>query len=151
MVIVNLRIDVSIHLKDVLPAIVVIVNKPASPCDIAVVDSNAGSERNVGESSITIVVVQVAGVVSKVGFEDVEPAVAVVVGDGDAHSGLLMAAIAVGATGHYSDIGESAIMIVLEENARLRVDSNINIRPPIVIEVVRDRGDGVPRSRFENA
>src|SRR5206468_11777896 len=151
MVVVNLRVNVSIHLKDVLPAIIVIINKRASPCDIAVVDSNTGSERNVRESPIAIVVVQVAGVVSEVGFENVEPAVAVVVGDSDTHPGLLMAAIAVGATSHYSDISESAVMIVLEENAWLRVYSNINIRPPIVIEVIRDRRNGVPRARFQNA
>src|SRR6266478_10044544 len=62
-----------------------------------------------------------------------------------------MAAIAVGATSHYSDIGESAVMIVLEENAWLRIYSNINIRPPIVIEIIRDRGDGVPRARLQNS
>src|SRR5438876_7173600 len=37
MVVVNLRVNVSIHLKDVLPAIIVIVTKRASPCDIAAV------------------------------------------------------------------------------------------------------------------
>src|SRR5260370_42394653 len=56
-IVVNLRINVSIHLKDVLPAIIVIVNKPASPCDIALVDSNTGRERNIGESPIPVVVV----------------------------------------------------------------------------------------------
>src|SRR5258708_2603133 len=96
MVVVNLRVNVSIHLKDVLPAIIVIVNKRASPCDIAVVDSNTGSERNVGESPIAVVVEQVAGVVSEVGFENVEPAVALVLRDGDTHPSLLMAALAAG-------------------------------------------------------
>ena len=58
--------------------------------------------------------VEVAGVVREVGFEDVEPAVAVVVGNGEAHSSLLMAVFVVGATGHDRDIGERAVMVVLE-------------------------------------
>ena len=147
-IVINLRVNVSIHLKNVLPTVIVIVNEPAAPCDIAIVDSDACSECNIVESSIAIVVVQVAGVISEVGFEDVEPSIAVVVGDSNAHSCLFMAAIAISATSHDCNIGERAIMVVLEENARLRIYRDINIRPSIIIEVVGDRSDGVPRARF---
>ena len=58
MVIIDLRVNMPIYLKYVLPSIIVIVNKPASPRDIAIVDSNTGRKRNVAESPISIVVVQ---------------------------------------------------------------------------------------------
>jgi hypothetical protein len=43
---------------------------------------DAGVERQVGEGSVAVVVVKVAGVVGEVGLEDIEPAVAVIVGHG---------------------------------------------------------------------
>ena len=38
----NLRIDVSVDLHDVGPAVVVVVEEAAAPGDVAIVDSDAG-------------------------------------------------------------------------------------------------------------
>ena len=42
-------------------------------------------------------------------------------------------------------------MIVLKQNARFGVYRNINIRPAIIIEVIRHRSNGITRARFQNA
>ena len=126
-----------VHLHEVGPAIVVVVDKAAAPGDILVVDSDAGRERHVAEGAVAVVVIEVAGVVGEVGFENVEPAVAVVVADGHAHSGLLVAVLAVGASGHDGDIGEGSVVIVAEQNAGLGIDRDVNIRPAVVVEISR--------------
>ena len=95
--------------------------------------------------------VEVAGVVREIGFEDVEPAIAVVVGNSDAHAGLLMTAVAVGAIGHDGDIGKCAVMVVLKQDAGLGIDGDIDIRPAIVVEVIGDGSDGIARAGLENA
>src|SRR5882757_6158317 len=150
-VIVDLRIDVAIDLDNVLPAVIVVIHKSATPRYITVVDTHAGSKRNIAESPIAVVVVQVAGVIGKVGLEYIEPSVTVVVGHAHAHPGLLMSVVTVSATRHDCDIGERAIMVVLEQDARCRVHGNINIRPPIIVEVVRNSGNRIPRARLENS
>ena len=95
--------------------------------------------------------IEVAGVVGEVGLENVEPAVAVVVGHGHAHAGLLVAIFAVGATRDDGNIGERSVVIVVEQDAGLRVHRHINIRPAIVIEIIGDRGNRIARAGLENA
>ena len=95
--------------------------------------------------------IEVAGVVGKVGFENIEPAVAVIIADSHAHSGLLVAILAVGASGEDGDIGERSVVIVAEQNAGLRIHGHINIRPAVVVEIIRDRGNGIARARLEDA
>ena len=106
---------------------------------------------HIGESAVAVVVVEVAGVVGEVRFEDVEPSVAVVIGDANTHAGLFMAVVVVGAAGHHGDIGECAVVIVVEENAGLRVHGDINVRPAVVVEIIGNGGDGVSRARLQNA
>ncbi len=48
-------------------------------------------------------------------------------------------------------IGERAVVIVLEQNARLRIDGDINVGPAVVVEIVRNRGDRIARPGFQNA
>src|ERR1700732_2949317 len=116
-VFVDLRIDVSVDLNDVLPAVVVVVDKATSPGYVAIVDANAGCRGQIAEGPVAVVVIEVAGVIGEVGLEDVEPAVTVVIGQGDTHSCLLVAVVVEGDTGHHRDVGEGAVMVVLEENA----------------------------------
>ena len=141
----------AVDLDDVGPAVVVVVDEAAAPRHVVVVDANAGCESDVAEGSVAVVVVQVARVVGEVGLEDVEPAIAVVVGYGNTHASLLMAVVVVGAAGHYRDVGECAVVIVLEQDAWLRIDSDINVGPAVVVEVVGDRGDGIARTGLQNA
>src|ERR1700744_3642750 len=117
MVVVDFGIDMTVDLDDVLPSVVVIIDKPATPRDVTIVNPNPGGKGDVAEGSVAVVVVQVARVIGKVGLEDIEPSVTVVVRDGDAHPGLFVAVVVVGATRHDGDIREGAVMVVLEQNA----------------------------------
>ena len=83
---VDFRIDVPIDLHDVLPSIIVEIDEAAAPSHILVVDTDSGRKRNIVKCAVTIVVVEIASIVSEVRFEDVKPAVTVVVGYGHAHS-----------------------------------------------------------------
>ncbi len=115
----DFRVDVSVDLHNVLPAVVVHIDKPTTPGHVLIVDANAGRKRNITESSIAVIVIEVAGVVREVGFENVEPPVAVVICNPHTHASLLVAIFAVRATGHNCDIGERAVVIVVKQNARL--------------------------------
>ena len=132
----NLGIDVTVDLHEVGPAIVVVVDEAAAPGHVLVIDADAGGESDVGESSVAVVVIKVAGIVGEVGLENIEPAVAVVIADGHAHAGLLVAILAVGASRHHGDVGESAVVVVVEQDAGLGVHRDVNIRPAVVIEIV---------------
>src|SRR5207302_2182572 len=147
----NLRVNVSIDLNNVRPAIVVVIDKAAAPCNVTVVDSDAGRECSIGEGAVSVVVVEVASVVGKIGLENIEPSVTVIVADSDSHSRLLMTILAVGTAGYNRDISAGAVVIVTAQHARLRLHGHINVRPAVVIEIVRDCGNGISRARLQDA
>jgi hypothetical protein len=62
-----------------------------------------------------------------------------------------MAIDVIGTTSHHSYIREGSIVIILEQNAGFGIYGDINIRPPIIIEIVRYGGDGVSRSGLQNS
>src|SRR5205814_7920669 len=72
-------------------------------------------------------------------------------GDGDAHAGLFVAVVAVGATGERGNVRECAVVIVLKKHAGLRVDGDVNVGPAVVVEIVGDGGDGIAAARLEDA
>src|SRR5947199_153329 len=90
-------IEVSIELQDVRPAVIIVINEAATPSNVLVVDADARGECNVTKGSVAVVVIEVARVVGEVGLENIKPSVAVIIGDGNAHSGLFVAVLAVGA------------------------------------------------------
>jgi len=97
------------------------------------IDADAGRKRNITESSVAVVVVEVAGVVREIGLENVEPPVAVVVRDSNSHPRLLVAVFTVCATGYDRNIGECPIVIVVKQNARLRIYRHVNVRPSVIV------------------
>ena len=85
-------------------------------------------------------VVKGGSVVRKVGLEDVEVAVAVVVADGGTHAGLLAAILVEGDTGVGGAVGEGAIVIVAVEDGGCGVAGHIDVGPAVFIGV--NGGDG---------
>ena len=64
-----------------------------------------------------------------------------------------MAIFAVGASGHDRNVSESAVVIVVEQHAGLRVHGNIDVRPPVVVKIIGDgrnriAGTGLQDSRL---
>ena len=94
--------------------------------------------------------VEVASVIGKIRFENVEPAVAVVIGHAYAHSGLLVAILAVRAAGDHRDVRKRAVVIVVKENAGLRIDGHIDIRPAVIVEIVGNGRDGIARTWLQD-
>ena len=66
--------------EEIGPAVVVDVGEHGAPAEGVGVDAEAGWEGYVGEGAVAVSVVEGGGVVGEVGLEEVEVAVAVVVG-----------------------------------------------------------------------
>ena len=147
----HLRINVSVDLENVWPAVVVIVDRSAAPADVAIVDPDAGRKRHIAEGSVPVIAIEIASVVRKVRLENIKPAVAVVIGNRYPHASLLMTVFAVSTTGHHRDVSERPVVIVVIQDAWLRVHSDIDIGPAIVVKIVRNGCNGISRTRFQNS
>ena len=90
----HFRIDTAGHDEQVGQAVVVEIDHARAPADIARLDANAGADRHVVEVALAVVAIEHIRIVGKMGLEDVEIAVEVVVADADAHAGLLQAVFA---------------------------------------------------------
>src|ERR1017187_2790978 len=113
----DLWIDVPVDLDDVLPAIVVKVDKSAAPRDVLEIDSYSGGKCHVTERAVSVVAIEVASIVGKICFEDIEPAIAIVISDRDPHSRLLVPILAVGASSHHRRVCERTVVIVVKQDA----------------------------------
>ena len=95
----DLGIDVAVDEEEIEPAVVVEIDEADAPAEPARVEADAGGERAVVAEALAAVRVQRRGVAGEVGLEEIDRAVAVVVADRDAHAGLRLAVLAVGAAG----------------------------------------------------
>ena len=95
------------------------------------------------ESSVGIVPVQRGGIVREVGLEDIEPAVAIEVTDGRAHSGLLASIFVEGRACAHRHIGKRAVLVVVIKDARRAVTRNINVGPSVSIVIERRDAEAV--------
>src|SRR5439155_18327408 len=136
-------IDMPVGQKDVQPTVVLNVHKAASPAQVARVLAQTGRQCGVDEIPISGARVKAGGVVREVGFEDVEPAVGVVVAGGSAHAGLFLAVFVVGATGLHGNVGEGAILVVAEQKTGCGITGDIDIGPAVVVEITGQRGERI--------
>ena len=51
----------------------------------------------------------------------------------------------------HGDIGESAVVIVVEQHAGLGIDGDVDVGPAVVVEVIGDRGDGISRAGLQDS
>ena len=107
----DLRIDVAIDDEEVEPAVVVEIDEADAPSEPAGVQPDAGGERPIVAEALAAVGVQRRGVAGEVGLEEIDGAIAVVVADRDAHPGLRLAVLAVGAAGLDGDVLERAVAV----------------------------------------
>ena len=82
MLAVDFGVDVAVDEKKIGPAVVVEIEKHGAPAEIFGVEAEAGGIGDVVEGAVAVVAIERRGVVGEIGFEDIELAVAVVVGDG---------------------------------------------------------------------
>jgi len=82
-------------------------------------------------------------VASEICFDDVEVAVHVVIGGGDAHASLRFAVGAESATGFERDVSEFSVVLVLIERAGGGVVGDVNVGPAIVVEIGGEDAEAV--------
>src|ERR1700678_4105561 len=117
MKLVHLRIDMSIGEDEIGPAIIVKVKKHGAPPQILCVQAKSCGKGNIRKDSATVIAVQGRGVVGKIGFENIQPSVAVVIRDGSTHTRLLAPLVVERYASHHRNIGEGSIVIVVIKNA----------------------------------
>src|ERR1700682_1871106 len=110
-------------------AVVVQINHSRTPSHKSIVDREPGLPGNVFEVCFPGIAIEIRNVIREIGFENVEPAVEIVISYGESHAGLLFAVIAIGNATNCSFFAKGAIVIVQEQQARGRIASQVNVRP----------------------
>src|SRR5439155_4436897 len=95
------------------------------------------------DGTVSIVVVLVRRVVAEVGLDDIEPAVFVVVGYGNAHPGLLLPVIVQRRAGGNAGLLEGPVLLIVIQQAGLRVARDVQVRIAVIIQIRSDRGEAV--------
>src|SRR3989442_10075704 len=144
-------IDVPVTDEDVGPAVVVHVEKTATPAEILSVPAEASLESGVLETGAAEVAVEGRRVAGKICFDEIEIAVEIVIGGGDAHAGLWLAVGAESATGFDRDVGEGAVFLILIEGAGGGIVGDVNIRPAVVVKIGGGQAEDVSDLQFEDA
>src|SRR5579885_1827265 len=79
--------------------------------------------------------VEVGGLLGKIGFDNIEPSVAIIIAHGYAHAALRNAILVEGTAHLGGDFGEGPVMIVMVQTARHRIAGDVNIRPSVIIKI----------------
>src|SRR4030095_13727360 len=108
----DFRIHVAVREEQIEPAVVVEIDERGAPPEPPRVQADAGREGAILAEPVAGVGIQRRRIAGEVRLEDVQGAVAIVVADRDAHAGLRLAVLAVGAARADGDVGERAVVIV---------------------------------------
>src|SRR5229473_2372588 len=147
----DFRINMSIAEEDVRPAVIVHVEKAAAPAEILRMLAEAALVGAVLEIRAAKIVVERGRVASKICFDEIEIAVEIVIGGGDAHAGLGLAVGAESAARFQGDVYEGAVLFVLIQRAGGGVVGNVNVRPAIVVEISGEHAEAESAVSLEDA
>src|SRR5207249_8309283 len=122
--------------QEILPTVIVVVEEAYAPSGVGHGDaSDAGREAVVGESRVAVVLVEGVALVGKVRNDQIRPAVIIIVGEIDAHTGE-GAAVAVdgdfGEEAHFFK-GSVAFVVIEEFDHRVVGNEEINMAVAVVI------------------
>ncbi len=140
---VHFGINVAIDEQQIGPAVVVHIDERHAPAEILRVQSESGGKGLVVKCAVAIVPVERGSIVGKIGFEKIQPAVAVIVADRGAHSGLLAPVIIKRGARNNGDVGERAVVVVVVEDAGSAVARDVYVRPAVVVIVECGNTEGV--------
>src|SRR6185369_2550550 len=121
--------------ENVGPRIVIHVEESATPTEEARVQSELRRVSRVLELVATEITIERMRVAGKIGFNDIQVSVTVIISRGNAHSSLRFAVCAQSATRLNADLFEGSVLQVLVEQTRLRIVRHVNVWPTIVVEV----------------
>src|SRR5260370_25869400 len=88
---VDLGSEVAGQQQDVDPAVVVVVEKQSAPSEVISQASQAGVENAIGERAVAFVAIGIGAVIGKVGLQNVQVAVVVIIGRSHTHARLRLA------------------------------------------------------------
>src|SRR5258708_6413061 len=129
-------LDFGIHVavadENVGPAVVVHVEKAATPAKVLSVPAEAGLKSGIFKIRAAEVAVQRRSVAGKIRFDEIEIAVEIVIGGGDAHASLGLAIGTEGAASFDGDVREGAVFLVLIESAGGGIVSDMTFGPAVV-------------------
>src|SRR5215471_16205361 len=137
--------------QDVGPAVVVHVEKPASPPEILGMESQTGGESCVLEVGSALIVIERRRISCEICFYDVEVAIEIVVGCRDAHAGLRLAVGTQGAAGFKCDVLKLSVLLVLIKRASGRGVGAVDVGPSVVVEIGGEHTEPVGPIGVENA
>src|ERR1022692_2790021 len=150
----DLRIHTSGYKEDVRQAIVIEVDDASAPTGEANFDAEFCLQSLIVEIAGAIVLVQHLCIFGKVGLENIQMAVQIVVADTDSHARLFLSFIAQGYATLYALLFESSVVLIDEKEAGSRVASHIYVGPAVLVEVrCHDShsiaGPGLPNARLQ--
>ena len=137
--------------EDVGPAVIVHVKKTAAPAEILRVLAETALIGGVLEIRAAQIVVERRRVASEIRFDEIEIAVEIVIGGGDAHAGLWLAVGAESAAGLDGDVGEGTVLFVLIKRAGGGIVGDVNVRPAVVIEIGGEHAEAKSAIGFQDA
>ena len=129
--------------QNIGPAVVVHIEESAAPAQELGVRSESRGEGGVFETRTALIVVQRRSIAGEIGFDDVEIAVHVIVCGRNAHAGLGLAIRTQRASCFDRDILELSVLLVVIKRAGGGIVGNINVGPPVVVEVGRENTESV--------
>src|SRR5258706_3363970 len=121
--------------QNVRPAIVIEVEKAAAPAQKLRVCAQACCEGCILEVAATEVVVERRRIAGEVRLYEVEIAIEIVVGGGDAHAGLGLAIWTESTPGLDGDVFKSSVLFIVIKRARGGIIGHVDVRPAVVVEV----------------
>ena len=139
-----MRIHLSRGDEDVLPPVVVVIDKPGSPADKGHRDlGDPGRHGPLDEGAVVLVVIQVIVVVGEIRLRDVEPAVVVVVAEIHPHACLFGAVVGQRRSGQQADLLERPVAFVVVEETWTGVVRHVDIGPPVVVIVADGHSEAI--------
>src|SRR5215510_5352947 len=122
------RVNMPIGNKDVRPAVVIIIEEAAAPAQIFQIETQFGVESSEGEAAVVLVAIEIRHIIFKVRLENVEPAIAIVVGRGNAHSGLLSSIFIIGDAVLHAALFKRAVAFIAKKEAGSGIAGDVNVR-----------------------
>src|SRR5579872_659624 len=141
---IHLRVHMPIGHKNVHAAIVVIIEKFHSETQKRHADGTKSSRAGlVSETAVVVVVVEIVGVVGEIGFDQIGPAVIIIIGAVHAHARLRQAISAAGYTGRHAHLRESAFAVVVIKPAGGRVVGDVEVKTAVFIVIQPNHAQAV--------
>ena len=134
--------------KQIFPAIVVKIEESDPEAEVFPIHSESGLDAGILERAIAEVTVQRGHLFGEIGAHNVEPAIAVVVRDTNTHAGQGNPILIQGTAGGDGNFAECAVVVVVVQEARSAVASDVNVRPAVVVKIRRDRSHPIGASRL---